>query len=126
MSVLRISMPWECTFITFSLGSPEYSYERFFSLFFRHSSGRGGLANLTPEVPYTENAVHPHGADHPHATHAHEYESRGRGGAGNISRDHSQGPAEPRNEDHGLRGLLHHVTHPGTHRGEPVKVKENF
>jgi len=91
-----------------------------------HSSGRGGYANLTPEVPYTEGAVHPHGANHPHATHAHEHESSGRGGAGNISRDHSRGPAEPRDEDHGLRGFLHHVTHPGAHRGEPVKVKENF
>ncbi|KAI0249289.1 hypothetical protein BJV78DRAFT_706594 [Lactifluus subvellereus] len=95
------------------------------------STGRGGAGNirspnLTPEVPYLESAVHPHGADHPHATHTHEHESSGRGGAGNISGDHSRGPAESRNKDHGFSGLLHRVAHPGTHVGEPVKVKENF
>ncbi|KAI0251121.1 hypothetical protein BJV78DRAFT_1282647 [Lactifluus subvellereus] len=46
-----------------------------------HSTDCGGYANITPEVPYREAAVHPHGADHPHATHAHDHESTGRGGA---------------------------------------------
>jgi hypothetical protein len=48
MNVLRISMPWECTFITFSLGSPEHSYERFFSLFFQALLWPRGLRESDP------------------------------------------------------------------------------
>ncbi|KAH9053575.1 hypothetical protein EDB87DRAFT_1650983 [Lactarius vividus] len=85
-----------------------------------HSTGRGGLANLTPgELPHVEDPVNPHGANHPHATHKHELESSGRGGAGNISdRSRSREPKEPNNKDHGLSGFLHRVTHTGTHKGE--------
>jgi len=50
-----------------------------------HSVGRGGLANLTRgKPPRTEDPVNPHSANHPHATHTHDYESTGRGGTGNI------------------------------------------
>ncbi|KAH9995894.1 hypothetical protein BJV74DRAFT_828860 [Russula compacta] len=73
-----------------------------------HSVGRGGFANLTHgEVPHLEAPVNPHGADHPHGTHTHEYESSGRGGSGNISREHSREPG-PKNKigRSGLIGLL--------------------
>ncbi|KAH8990850.1 hypothetical protein EDB92DRAFT_2088373 [Lactarius akahatsu] len=85
-----------------------------------HSTGRGGLANLTPgELPHVEAPVNPHGANHPHATHKHELESTGRGGAGNISdRSRSREPKEPNGKDHGLSGFLHRVTHTGAQKGE--------
>ncbi|KAH9169381.1 hypothetical protein EDB89DRAFT_2073070 [Lactarius sanguifluus] len=101
-----------------------------------HSSGRGGIgnlyigdpvekgileveeheraahqhlpgANLTPgELPHVEAPVNPHGANHPHATHKHELESTGRGGAGNISdRSRSREPKEPNNKDHRTVGV---------------------
>lgn len=58
-----------------------------------HSSGRGGIANLSSgKVPYPEGAGNPHGANHPHASHEHDADSYGRGGRGNISRDHSREP----------------------------------
>lgn len=63
-----------------------------------HSSGRGGIANLTAgKVPHLEAAGNPHGANHPHKSHEHDTESFGRGGMGNISRDHSREPG-PRNK----------------------------
>lgn len=85
-----------------------------------HSTGRGGVANLTPgEVPYIEVPVNPHGVDHPHATHKHEYEYSGRGGAGNIIADRSRSrepkePKDPNSKEHGLTGFLHRVTHTET------------
>jgi len=58
-----------------------------------HSSGRGGIANLrSGQVPHPEGAGNPHGANHPHSSHVHDNESHGRGGKGNISRDHSRDP----------------------------------
>jgi len=58
-----------------------------------HSSGRGGIANLSGgKVPHVEGAGNPHGANHPHSSHDHLIESHGRGGSGNISRDHSREP----------------------------------
>ncbi|KAI9447135.1 hypothetical protein BJY52DRAFT_1420490 [Lactarius psammicola] len=89
-----------------------------------HSIGRGGLANLTPgELPHIDNPVNPHGVNHPHATHKHEYESTGRGGVGNISdRSRSREPRDPSNE-HGVTGFLHRVTHTGTHKGEHHDVQ---
>ncbi|KAI0259985.1 hypothetical protein BC834DRAFT_902893 [Gloeopeniophorella convolvens] len=89
-----------------------------------HSTGRGGLANLTAgALPHSEGAVHPHAADHPHVTHSHEYESTGRGGAGNISRSRSQSrdPShkEPGHKDHGLAALLHRIGHHSEHKDEP-------
>jgi len=58
-----------------------------------HSTGRGGAANLTAgKVPYLDGAGDPHGANHPHKSHEHDAESYGRGGRGNISRDHSREP----------------------------------
>ncbi|THH05004.1 hypothetical protein EW146_g10018, partial [Bondarzewia mesenterica] len=61
-----------------------------------HSTGRGGIANLaegtTPAVEHAST-----GAEHPHAHHVHEFESSGRGGAGNIhSRSRSRGGAKPK------------------------------
>ena len=67
----------------------------FFSL--RRTTGRGGSANVTLEVSCAEGPVDPHGADHPRATHTHEYEYAGRGGSENISRDRSRERAEPCN-----------------------------
>jgi len=85
------------------------------------------LANLTPgELPHVEAPVNPHGVSHPHATHKHELESAGRGGAGNISdRSRSREPRDPSNKDneHGLTGLLHRVTHTGTQKGEHHDVQ---
>jgi len=84
-----------------------------------HSTGRGGAANLTPgEVPYIEVPVDPHGANHPHATHNHDYESTGRGGVGNIERSRSREPRDPNSKDHGsgLTEFLQRVTHPGTQK----------
>jgi hypothetical protein len=87
----------------------------FFVLFFRHSSGRGGVGNLTAgEVPHREGAGNPHGVHHPHATHTHDAESFGRGGSGNISRDHSREPGAKDTHHgghgHGLSGLIQSVT----------------
>ncbi len=63
------------------------------SMLSRHSSGRGGIANLSSgKVPYPEGAGNPHGANHPRTSHEHDADSYGRGGKGNISRDHSREP----------------------------------
>ncbi|KAJ6586688.1 hypothetical protein B0H10DRAFT_2094573 [Mycena sp. CBHHK59/15] len=60
-----------------------------------HSTGRGGLANLTSShTPDIESPPHP----------AHEYESSGRGGAGNISRSRERGE-DAEKEKHGIAGL---------------------
>jgi hypothetical protein len=57
-----------------------------------HTSGRGGIANLSSgKLPHVEGG-NPHGANHPHSSHVHDTESHGRGGRGNISRDHSREP----------------------------------
>lgn len=88
---------------------------------YRHSTGRGGAANLTPgELPYVEDPVNPLSANHPHATHKHDLLSSGRGGAGNIDRSRSREPTD--NRGHGVSGLLHRVTHPGTPKGEVVST----
>jgi hypothetical protein len=89
----------------------------FFSLY-RHSTGRGGAANLTPgEVPYVEAPVNPLGANHPHATHQHDHASSGRGGVGNIDRSRSREPSD-KDRGHGVTGFLHRVAHPGAPKGE--------
>jgi hypothetical protein len=93
MSVLLTRTLPECTFSDFHdprHASLQNNLFMILYLFLRHSTGRGGVGNLTLEPPSTEGAVHPHGADHPHASHSHDYTSTGRGGTGNISRDHSQ------------------------------------
>ncbi|KAN0114287.1 hypothetical protein V8E52_006783 [Russula decolorans] len=75
-----------------------------------HSSGRGGIANLTSgKVPHLEGAGNPHGTNHPHTSHEHDAESHGRGGRGNISRDHSREPGV-RNTPHVPSGLAQSVT----------------
>jgi hypothetical protein len=51
--------------------------------------GRGGVGNLTCELPYSESAIYSHGAGHLHGTRAHDTSNISRGGMGNISRDHS-------------------------------------
>jgi len=85
-----------------------------------HSTGRGGTANLTPgDVPYVEAPVNPYGANHPHATHKHDHESAGRGGAGNIDRSRSREPADgERRTAPGLTGFLQRVAHPGSQKDE--------
>jgi hypothetical protein len=81
--------------------------------FFRHSSGRGGAANLSSgKVPYPEGAGDPHGANHPRRSHEHDAESHGRGGKGNISRDHSREPGI-RNTHNAPSGLVQSVTASG-------------
>jgi len=78
-----------------------------------HSTGRGGAANLSSgKVPYPEGAGNPHGANHPHKSHEHETESFGRGGRGNISRDHSREPG-PRNTHNAPSGLAQSVSASG-------------
>ena len=77
--------------------------------FSRHSSGRGGIANLgSAKVPHLEGAGDPHGANHPRTSHEHDSESHGRGGRGNISREQSREPGV-KNTHHGPSGLLHSV-----------------
>jgi len=77
-----------------------------------HSSGRGGMANLSAsKVPYPEGAGNPHGANHPRSSHEHDAESHGRGGSGNISRDHSREPGDRNtHHDHAPSGLMQSVT----------------
>ncbi|KAF8915314.1 hypothetical protein CPB85DRAFT_422141 [Mucidula mucida] len=71
-----------------------------------HSTGRGGLANMAQSPsPPIENPSHQQS----------EFESHGRGGAGNMrDRSQSRGPEQrtPSREKHGFSGLLHKVTHP--------------
>jgi len=87
-----------------------------------HSTGRGGVANLTPgEVPYTDRGVNPHAANHPHLSHTHDLESTGRGGAGNIDRSRSREPSDKdrgHRDGQGLTGFLHRVTHTGSPKGD--------
>lgn len=77
-----------------------------------HSSGRGGFANLSSgKVPYTEGAGNPHSANHPHKSHEHDAESYGRGGKGNISRDHSREPGvRNTHHEHSASGLIQSVS----------------
>jgi len=78
-----------------------------------HSSGRGGIANLGAGlIPHLEGAGNPHGANHPHKSHEHEAESHGRGGRGNISREHSREPGS-RNTPHVHSGLSQSVSASG-------------
>lgn len=75
----------------------------------RHSTGRGGAANLTnTHSPDIERVIHHHG----------EFESSGRGGAGNIrSRSASRDPSgrtssRDAKEKHGIAALWSKVSHP--------------
>ena len=110
------NIPLECTL---QFGFPLFgskSDKIMIMYLFRHSTGRGGVANLTPgAVPYIEVPMNSH------ATQEHEYQSTGRGGVGNIAdRSRSREPRDPNNKDHGngLTGFLHRVTHTGTQAGE--------
>ncbi|KAH7921659.1 hypothetical protein BV22DRAFT_1107076 [Leucogyrophana mollusca] len=75
-----------------------------------HSTGRGGVANLTMAPgPDIEGPFH-------HARS--EFESSGRGGAGNIrSRSGSRDPSgrAPSREKHGIAALWNKVSHPQPH-----------
>jgi hypothetical protein len=74
-----------------------------------HSTGRGGLANLTDRHTGIEEVDH----------HTPEISSTGRGGAGNIhgKREHSRGGSKERNS---LGAFIDKVAHPHGHRGETV------
>ncbi|KAH7909278.1 hypothetical protein BJ138DRAFT_1136676 [Hygrophoropsis aurantiaca] len=75
-----------------------------------HSTGRGGLANLTLS-PGPDIEVPAHRARS-------EFESSGRGGAGNIrSRSASRDPSgrTPSREKHGIAALWNKVSHPQQH-----------
>jgi len=79
-----------------------------------HSTGRGGLANLTNDmVPGIEHHPHPHQSG--------ELHSSGRGGIGNMGRDSSREPDGSRaasKEKHGIAGLwnkVHHDPSKGSH-----------
>ena len=78
-----------------------------------HSTGRGGLANVTSKPTPPPEAIPPH--VHPE----HEFVSTGRGGAGNI-RDRSQSRTrdspQRQGHGHGLGKLLDKVT--GHHEHE--------
>lgn len=81
-----------CSFLFQNVGPPDTEFLLCVT-FSRHSSGRGGIANLSVgQVPHLEGAGDPHGANHPRKSHEHIVESSGRGGRGNISRDHSHDP----------------------------------
>jgi hypothetical protein len=74
-----------------------------------HSTGRGGVANLSHDkVPYLEAGSNPHGVNHPRTSHEHQADSYGRGGKGNISRDHSREPGV--RNPHNSSGLVQSVT----------------
>jgi hypothetical protein len=87
----------------------------------RHSTGRGGAANLTNlHVPDVERVVHHHG----------EFESSGRGGAGNIrsrsaSRDPSgRTPSRDAKEKHGIAALWSKVSHPSSSGSGDAESRE--
>lgn len=88
----------------------------------RHSTGRGGVANLANvHSPDIERVVHRHG----------EFESSGRGGAGNIrsrsaSRDPSgRTPSRDTKEKHGISALWSKVSHPSSPgSGDPESRQE--
>jgi hypothetical protein len=85
-SALPTHMKQECTFAHFSNLACNHLTLFCFPVYFSHSFGRGGYANITAdELPYTEGPVNPHGATHPHATHNHLVQIFGRGGTGNIT-----------------------------------------
>ena len=111
-NVLPICTPRECTsFFLFFFKTLDHLTRSLYCVSFsRHSSGRGGSANVThSKVPHLEGASNPHGANHPRTSHEHDAESHGRGGKGNISRDHSREPGV-RNTHHGPSGLMQSVT----------------
>jgi hypothetical protein len=110
-NVLPICTPRGCTFFfSFFKMSDHLTRSSIVCHFSRHSSGRGGIANLTSgKVPHLEGAGNPHGTNHPHTSHEHDAESHGRGGRGNISRDHSREPGV-RNTPHVPSGLAQSVT----------------
>ncbi|KAG1733346.1 uncharacterized protein EDB91DRAFT_640281 [Suillus paluster] len=90
----------------------------------RHSVGRGGAANLTDvHSPDIERVIH----------HQSEFESSGRGGAGNIrsrsaSRDPSgRAPSRDPKEKHGIAALWSKVSHPsnpGSGSGDAASREE--
>ncbi len=83
-----------------------------------HSAGRGGIGNLYVGDSIEKGILEVEekdGANHPHATHVHGYESTGRGGAGNLAdRSRSREPKDKNGKEpghgHGLTGLLHRTT----------------
>jgi hypothetical protein len=104
--VLHTIMPRGCTSFFFSFFKNVEHLTVLLCHFSRHSSGRGGIANLKPgQVPHPEGAGDPHGANHPRSSHEHDAESHGRGGRGNISRDHSREPGL-RNTHNAPSGVL--------------------
>lgn len=114
-NVLPTSTPRGCTsFFLISFKMSDHLTTEFYCYHLsRHSSGRGGAANLSSgKVPYPEGAGNPHGANHPHRSHEHDAESHGRGGRGNISRDHSREPGI-RNTHNAPSGLAQSVTASG-------------
>jgi hypothetical protein len=120
-NVLPTSTPPGCTcfFFSFSKCRPA-DHGSYCHIFFRHSSGRGGVGNVTAgEAPQREGGLNPHGVNHPHATHSHDAESFGRGGSGNISRDPSREPGV-KNTRNPLSGFLHGLAHGsgGNSKGE--------
>ncbi|KAI0319720.1 hypothetical protein OF83DRAFT_1162808 [Amylostereum chailletii] len=72
-----------------------------------HSTGRGGMANMTSDIEPPLNEP-----THPHASHSHEFQSTGRGGVGNIrsrsgSREPGQNGPTGGHERHGISALFH-------------------
>ncbi|KAJ7030738.1 hypothetical protein C8F04DRAFT_1112912 [Mycena alexandri] len=83
-----------------------------------HSTGRGGLANLTSlPAPPPDQLVH----------HAGEYESSGRGGAGNMSSSRERTGSKERSGSKdragGIAGLWNRIHGPG--RTPPVTIRED-
>ena len=116
-NVLPISTPRGCAyFFSLLFQNADQLTTDLIVYFFRHSSGRGGVGNLTSgEVPHREGTGNPHGVNHPHLTHNHDAESFGRGGSGNISRDHSRDPgATGKNTRNPVSEFLHGLTHGGS------------
>lgn len=93
-NVPPISTPRGCTSFSYLYQNCEAPDTEFYCvIFLRHSTGRGGRANLSSDkAPYLEVSGNPHDANHPRTSHEHPADGFGRGGAGNISRDHSREP----------------------------------
>ena len=84
----------------------------------RHSTGRGGAANLTPAHAPGVEVVHHHEAP---------FESAGRGGAGNIrDRSVSREPGSRNPSRDTLGQLWNKVTHPHLHEHtvDPNAIQE--
>ena len=86
---------------------------------FRHSTGRGGVADLAPG----KSSYIGGGAGQPHATYTHE---RDNSGAGYTPRHSPREGKELRDKGHGLMRALPRLSLRRTHKGGRNDNKEQF